>query len=193
MAKNGAIIGVSHHNGWAALVTVAGDGRLLDRRRIELADAELPKQPHHSEGQRIALERAVELVERVRVSANEHAAIGLAAVAASVHLPIRGIALRACPRLPATVAERIRNYWAQCNADSVMYREALAAAAEARGWFVHWYDKRQVLDSACEALRVDSLDDRFVAARKALGPPWGNDQRIAMAAAIVAGARGAGT
>ena len=45
------IIGVSDHGGWAVLVTVAGDGPLLDRRRVELVDQDLPKIPHHSEGQ----------------------------------------------------------------------------------------------------------------------------------------------
>ena len=36
MSKNGGIIGVSDHGGWAVLVTVALDGTLLDRRRVEL-------------------------------------------------------------------------------------------------------------------------------------------------------------
>jgi hypothetical protein len=36
MSKNGGIIGVSDHGGWAVLVTVARDGTLLDRRRVEL-------------------------------------------------------------------------------------------------------------------------------------------------------------
>jgi hypothetical protein len=35
MSKNGGIIGVSDHGGWAVLVTVARDGTLLDRRRVE--------------------------------------------------------------------------------------------------------------------------------------------------------------
>ena len=64
----GGIIGVSDHGGWAVLVTVAGDGTLLDRRRVELVDEDLPKIPHHSEGQTLPLDEAVALVERVRVS-----------------------------------------------------------------------------------------------------------------------------
>ena len=51
MSKNGGIIGVSDHGGWAVLVTVARDGTLLDRRRVELVGEGLPKLPHHSEGQ----------------------------------------------------------------------------------------------------------------------------------------------
>ena len=46
MPKNGGIIGVSDHGGWAVLVTVARDGALLDRRRVELVGEGLPKIPH---------------------------------------------------------------------------------------------------------------------------------------------------
>src|SRR5437870_3964443 len=73
MSTNDAIIGISDHGGWAVLVTVASDGTLLDRRRVELVDADLPKIPHHSEGQALPLREAVALVERVRVSAERHA------------------------------------------------------------------------------------------------------------------------
>ena len=62
MSKNGGVIGVSDHGGWAVLVTVARDGTLLDRRRVELVGEGLPKIPHHSEGQGLPLDEAVELV-----------------------------------------------------------------------------------------------------------------------------------
>jgi len=39
MSKKGGIIGISDHGGWAVLVTVARDGTLLDRRRVELVGA----------------------------------------------------------------------------------------------------------------------------------------------------------
>ena len=57
MSRDAGIIGVSDHGGWAVLVTVAGDGTLLDRRRVELVDEHLPKIPHHSEGQALPLGR----------------------------------------------------------------------------------------------------------------------------------------
>src|SRR5271166_3747003 len=99
MSKNGGIIGVSDHGGWAVLVTVGRDGTLLDRRRIELVGEGLPKLPHHTEGQGLPLDKAVELVERVRVSAESHAVLALDAVAMAVP-SIRGVALRKCPQLP---------------------------------------------------------------------------------------------
>src|SRR5215472_12976512 len=127
--KGGGIVGISDHGGWAVLVTVARDGTLLDRRRVDLVDADLPKLPHHSEGQGLPLDEAVELVERVRVSAESHAVVALNAV--SIAVPgILGVALRRCQLLPPTIAERIKDYRAQNFADWVMYRKALDSAAE---------------------------------------------------------------
>jgi hypothetical protein len=185
MSRNGGIVGVSDHGGWAVLVTVSRDGRLLDRRRVELVDEGLPKIPHHSEGQGLPLKDAVELVERVRVSAEKHAVLALEGVAKSVP-GILGVALRECPELPATIAERIKDYRAQNVADWVMYRKALAGAAEAKGWPVHWYDAKKVLNTASKALGIEDLDAHFLKLRKSIGPPWNNDHKLAMSAAIVA-------
>ncbi|HEY2476591.1 MAG TPA: hypothetical protein VGI19_17555 [Candidatus Cybelea sp.] len=186
MSKNGAIIGVSDHGGWAVLVTMARDGTLLDRRRVELVDDSLPGIPHHHEGQLLPVNEAVALVERVRVSAERHAVLALNSVAIAVP-HIAGIALRDCPELPPTIAERIKDHRARNVADWVMYRQALAGAAAARGWPVHWYDSKKVLGAASGALNVENFDAHFLDMRRALGPPWNADHKLAMAAAIVAG------
>jgi hypothetical protein len=186
MFRDHAIIGVSDHGGWAVLVTVAGDATLLDRRRVELVDEDLPKIPHHSEAQALPLDEAVALIERVRISAERHAKLCLDAVAMKVPGRTLGVALRECPALPPTIAERIRNYRAQNVADWVMYRKALAAAAEARGWTVYWYDAKKVFDAAREALRIEDLEAHFLQLRRSIGPPWSKDHKVAMAAAIVA-------
>lgn len=185
MSKEGGVIGVSDHGGWAILVTAAADGRLLDRRRVELVGEGLPKIPHHSEGQRLPIDEAVALVERVRDSAEKHAILALDEVAMAVPR-ILGVALRICPPLPPTIAERVKDYRSQNVADWVMYRQALASAAESRGWPIDWFDAKKVLDAASEALRVENLDAHFLQVRNSFGPPWGKDHRIAMAAAIVA-------
>jgi hypothetical protein len=185
VSKNGAIIGISDHGGWAVLVTVSRDGTLLDRRRIELLDADLPRLPHHHDCQGLPLDEAVELVDRVRVSAERHAMLALDAVRMAVPR-VHGVALRKCPQLPATIAERIKDYRSQNVADWVMYRNALASAAQARGWPVHWYDAKSVLGAASQGLRVKNLDAHFLNVRRAVGPPWGKDHKLAMAAAMVA-------
>ena len=184
--SRGGVIGVSDHGGWAILVTADANGTLLDRRRVELVDEALPKIPHHSEGQMLPLDEAVKLVERVRASAERHAKLGLDAIAAEMPVSILGVALRQCPELPPTIAERITNYRASNVADWVMYRQALAAAADARAWPVHWYDPRQVQEMASKALGVKSLDAHFIQLRRSLGPPWTQDHKMAMSAAIAA-------
>jgi len=185
VSGDGGIIGVSDHGGWAVLVTVARDGTMLDRRRVELVDEDLPKIPHHSEGQGLPLDEAVKLVERVRASAERHAKLVLEAVATAVPGRILGVALRKCPELPPTIAERIKDYRAQNVADWVMYRNALSAAAEARSWGVHWYDARKVFDAASKKLRIADIEAHFLKIRKTVGPPWNKDHKLAMAAAIV--------
>ena len=186
MSRGDAVIGISDHGGWAVLVTVASDGTMLDRRRVELVDEGMPKIPHHSEGQGLPIEEAVALVGRVEASAKRHSNLVLDAVAATVPGRIVGVALRQCPELPATIAERIKDYTAQNVADWVMYRKALAASAEGRGWTVHWYDAKKVFDAASEALRVADIDAHFIKLRKTIGPPWNKDHKLAMAAALVA-------
>ena len=184
MSKTAGIIGVSDHGGWAVLVTVARDGTLLDRRRVELVGEGLPKLPHHHDAQGLPPDEAVALVERVRVSAERHAVLAIEAVTIAVPR-ILGVALRNCPQLPPTIAERIKDYRAQNVADWVMYRNALASAAEARGWPVYWYDARKVLEAASKELRVENLDAHFLHVRRTVGPPWDKDHKLAMAAAIV--------
>jgi len=171
-----ALVGVSDHGGWAILVTVARDGTLLDRRRVELVDDALPAIPHHHEGQMLPMDQAVALVERVRASAEHHAVRALDEVAAAVP-NVAGIALRNCPQLPPTIPERIKDYRARNVADWVMYRKAFALAAETRGWPVYWYDAKKVL-------KVEDVDARFQQLRKAIGPPWNQDHKLAMAAAL---------
>jgi hypothetical protein len=38
-------------------------------------------------------------------------------------------------------------------------------------------------------LRVENLDAHFLKVRRAIGPPWNNDHKLAMAAAIVTAPR----
>jgi hypothetical protein len=185
VSNDGGIIGISDHGGWAILVTVTRDGALLDRRRVELVDDSLPALPHHHQAQTLPLEEGVALVERVRASAERHAVLALDAVALSVR-PILGVALRNYQQLPPTIAERIKDHRARNVADWVMYRKALAAAAAARGWSVHLYDAKNVTTAASQALRVENFDTHFLQMRRSVGPPWNNDHKLAMAAAIVA-------
>jgi hypothetical protein len=194
-SKGAAAVGVVENGNSAVLVTIGPGGTLLDRRRIDLTEG-LPTHPHHHEGswavgrylntpgaRRLSLADAVTLVEKVREAAKRGARAELELLATAVSGPIGAISLRACPELPATTEGRIQDNRAQTMADSVLYRQALAAAAEERGWAVHWYDRERILGDAAAALGRE-LDDVLKEMGRVLGPPWQATQKLAAAAAL---------
>jgi hypothetical protein len=196
-----ATVGVAEHGNSAVLITVGPGCELLDRRRIDLTSG-LPTHPYHHEGswavgryvnsawaRPISLADAVALVERVREAAARGARDSLETLAAAVPMPIAGIAIRACPTLPATTEARIIDTRAANVADSVMYREALAIAAQARGWSVHWYDRERVFHEAAAAFGCGDVDAVLRAMGRAIGSPWQAKHKLAAAAALAAGAR----
>lgn len=192
-------MGVAENGNSAVLVTVERGGELLDRRSIDLTEG-LPTHPHHHEGswavgrylntpgaRVLSLAEAVALVERVRDAAAVGARDSLEALAATVPVPITAIALRTCPELPPRIEERIEDNRAQTYADTVMYRQALAAAAEARGWSVYWYERDEVFQRAAAALACKDIEAFLQAMGKAVGAPWQARHKLAAAAAIAAG------
>ena len=195
-----AIVGVAEQGNGAVLVTLAGDGKLLDRRHIELTERGTPTHPHHHEGswamgryldspwaRPISLPDAVALVEQVGEAAARGARASLEALSNAISVPIARIALRVCPPLPPTIEQRIADHRAQTVADSVMYREALARAAEARGWSVHWYERESVFDAAARALKGADIEAFLQALGRSVGPPWQAKHKLAAAAALAAG------
>ena len=134
----------------------------------------------------LSLADAVVLVERVRASAAHGARTSLEALASAVAMPIASIAIRACPALPPTVEARIADNRTQTIADSVMYREALATAAEARGWSVHWYDRERVFRDAAAAVACEDVNALIYAMGRSIGPPWQARHKLAAGAALAA-------
>jgi hypothetical protein len=199
--QHAAAVGVAEHGNSAVLVTIASGGECLDRRRIDLTRG-LPTHPYHHEGswaigryvnspwaRPISLPEALALVERVREAAARGAREALEALEAAVPVPIRTIAIRLCPNLPPTTEERITDTRAASVADSVMYREALAAAARARGWSVHWYDRERVFSEATAALGGKDVESFLQSMGRLVGPPWQAKHKLAAAAALAAGPR----
>jgi hypothetical protein len=196
--RNVAVVGVAEHGNSAILVTLGPNGALLDRRRVDLTH-ELPTHPYHHEGswavgryldspwaRPTSLANAIALVERVREAAARGARESLEALASTVSMPIATIAVRVCPSLPPTTEERITDTRASNVADSIMYREALAIAAEARGWSVSWYDRDIVFREAADTLGGEDIEAFLLAIGKSLGPPWQAKHKLAAAAALAA-------
>ena len=196
-----AIVGVAEQGNSAFLATVSTQGELMDRRRVKLTVG-LPTHPYHHEGawamgryldspwaRPVSLADAVAIIKQVEERAALGARDSLASLAADVPIPILAIALRTCPALPATIEARIADHRAQLVADSVMYRQALAAAAVARGWAVCWYEPERVPDEAAQMLSGRDVRAYLNAMGRVFGPPWQAKHKLAAAAALAAARR----
>jgi hypothetical protein len=67
-----------------------------------------------------------------------------------------------------------------------MYRQALATAADARGWAVYWYDRDRVFDQAATLPGCHDITAVLLAFGKIVGPPWQARHKLAAAAALAA-------
>ncbi|HZR14202.1 MAG TPA: hypothetical protein VFC33_13245 [Acidimicrobiia bacterium] len=186
-------LGIAHHFGWAVAVTASADHEVVDRRRIELIEPGLPAAPVHHEGGPHVLHRAADpldddalaqLVATVRASVVRATTDALDEIETASLAPIVSISVRAWPAdFPADIAVQRRVPY-ESRADSVMYCQALADVARARGWAVHLYDAKHVEAEAVRMLGARA-DEVLHGPRATLGPPWSKDHRTALAATVV--------
>ena len=131
------VLGFRAHSGWAAMVVVAGTidaPRVLERRRITIADPELPgsKQPYHAAAE-LPFEKAEALVRKAIESSR---ALALEAMSSVVKtLRSQGHEIAGCsvllgsgktlPRLDGILASHTRIH----TAEGEMFRDVLAWAA----------------------------------------------------------------
>jgi hypothetical protein len=187
-------LGIAHHLGWAVAVTASADHEVVDRRRIELIEPGLPNAPIHHEGGPHLLHRQGEpidddalaaLVAEVRASVVRATSTALDELAVASPDRIVSISLRAWPDdFPEDIAVQ-RQVPYESRADSVMYRQVLAALARRRGWNVHLFDANDVEADAARLLGARA-EEVLHSPRARLGPPWSKDHRMALAATIVA-------
>jgi hypothetical protein len=191
-----ASIGMVEHGNAVILVTLDEKGALVDRRRAELTQG-LPTHPYHHEGawavgryldspwaRPVTLAEALNLVQTVAKAALHGARQCLDQLDGAIQAPAVSIAIRVCPPLPDSDEGRIRDNRAQVVADSVMYRMAMATAAEERGWRVEWYDRGNVMRQAAGAIGVPDIIPTLNAIGKRAGPPWQAQHKLAAAAAL---------
>jgi hypothetical protein len=185
------------HSGWAALVALGtddGELRVVDRRRAELvedADAPSAKQPYHA-AEGLSPTEAREVVQRGVESAHRLARREIQA--AMQRARTGGHDLAACAVLvsepmPAwSTDEILAVHFRMHKAEGVLFRDALARAAEACGLKLVAIPEKRLTEHAERALAtpVAALMKRIAALGKSVGPPWGKDQKDAALAAMVA-------
>jgi hypothetical protein len=182
-------LGFRAHSGWAAMVVGAGTidaPRVLERRRIEIADLEMAgsKQPYHAAAE-LPFPKAEAFVRQAIESSR---ALALEAMAATVRaLRSQGHEVAACgvvlgsgkalPSLEGILASHALIH----TAEGGMFRDVLVWAAQEHRLPVTGVREKE-LDA--EALkRIGTLG-------KLIGPPWTQDQKYATVAALMALAGG---
>ncbi len=178
-------LGIRAHSGWAALVAAAGTvdtPHVLERRRIVIADPEMAgsRQPYHAAAD-LPLSLAAELVRRAVESSH---ALAREAISATVRtLRARGHQVAGCAVLVGSAK-------ALPELEKILASHTLLHAAEGRMF-------REVLMWAAAECHLPvtgvgekSLDpvslERIGSLRKAIGPPWTQDQKYATLAALMA-------
>jgi hypothetical protein len=191
-----AVLGLKAHSGWAALVVLGFRGdrtEVVERRRIELIepDAEWAKAPYHA-AEELPPEEGRRLVERGIAAAHRQSARALGDVVKE--LRVRGLEPEACAVLmgapmPAwSVAEILAVHFRMHKAEGVLFREALAKAAEGAGLEVVPVPEKSLQADAPRALGApwSAIAKEIDAFKAAVGAPWGKDQKEAALAALIA-------
>jgi hypothetical protein len=179
-------LGIADHFGWAVAVTASADHVVVDRRRIELVEPGVTAAPIHYDRQRLDVAGTAALVATVRASVVRATSASLDELAAALPEPIGSMSLRTWPLdFPDDIAVQRRPPY-EARADAIMYRKVLAELAHARGWQVHLFTAKDVIDRAVSILG-ERADEVLQGPRATLGPPWANDHRMALAATIVGG------
>jgi len=178
-------LGIFDHFGWAVAVTADADHDVIDRRRIELVEPDVTPAPiHYDRGQRDVATMTA-LVASVRASIARATTAALDDLVADLPGPVESISMRTWPDdFPADIETQMRTPY-EARADAILYRQVLAELARARGWDVHRFDAKTVVDEATQVLG-DRADDVLVEPKTRLGAPWTKEHRIALAATVIA-------
>jgi hypothetical protein len=190
-------LGLKAHSGWAALVALGvahGALAVVDRRRLELvepADVEWAKQPYHA-AHGLDPESARDVVERAIAGARRAASRELRAAqerARRAGQEIVGCAVLRPEPMPAWgLAEILSVHPRMHKAEGVLFPDALAHAASACGLALVAVPEKRLAALAEERLAASQpeLAERVAALGRAVGPPWGKDQKCAALAAWIA-------
>ena len=191
-----AAIGFRAHSGWAVAVAVAGspaEPRVLERRRIETADAAIPgsKQPYHA-AEGLSLGKAEALIGRCRESslrlARDGVSAAVAALAGQGHKVVAGGILLASGRPLPGLAAVLASHALIHTAEGELFREVLVRAGEHCGLPVTRVKEREIWEkgAAVFGLAAAELQRQIDGLGRALGPPWRQDEKLASLAAWIA-------
>ncbi|HEY1561519.1 MAG TPA: hypothetical protein VGF71_11590 [Caulobacteraceae bacterium] len=184
------VLGFRPHTYWTPVVALTGDREepnMLVRKRLVFA-AGAERGVYHQAAEADA-DAAETLIAGVRTVVQANARAGVTRVVDSLtregHRPWIAVVPTGGRRIPAKVAEIIRSHTMQHAAEGEFYRDVVAAACAELGLEVRRPVESDVVALACDHLGWDraALNGRLKAMGSGLGPPWSEDQRLAVLAA----------
>lgn len=188
-----AALGFRVHSGWAAVVAVGGNPRapvVVDRRRIELADHSIPGsvQPFHA-GKGLDIKKAEKFLERCTESTDALAEAALRQMSAA--LSDKGLqVIGTCLVLPSgrpvgTLESTLASHAMIHTAEGEFFRQAIRRASEKSSVPVTGIKEREIFERASSdlGLSLKKLQQHIVEMGRVLGPPWGQDEKLAALAA----------
>jgi hypothetical protein len=188
-----AALGVHMHSGWGVLVAVSRSIELLDRRRIVIADPDVPGaiQPYHFAAQLEPPQQEKHLAH-CATSSSRLAAKEVAEVVKELngrHYGVVGIAIllasgRTLPPLSKILAAHPLIH----TAEGEFFRHAVQSACEGLQIPVATIPVRELDGRAKGAFanRAGQVQSSIASLGKSVGPPWTSDHKTAaLAAALI--------
>lgn len=171
-------IGWRSHSGWAVLVAVrepASSPEVLARRRVELVDGSLPRQPYHAIAEQgLSLRAGEALIARVEKMALASAVAATESVLEAGAVDAVGVVGKT-RRIPDDIEQVLASHALLHAAEGDLFERALLDAAAQVGLRGFMREPASIKIPAA----VDG-------AGKALGPPWQKDHKLAASVALAA-------
>jgi hypothetical protein len=191
-----AALGFRAHSGWTIVVAISRSLNkpvILERRRIETADAAIPgsRQPYHA-AERLDFQKAETLIRTCRDSSARLATGAVSSLVAQLtqngHTVAASGILFASGRPLPDLAATLRSHALIHTAEGEFFREVLVQASEHCSLPVTRIKEREVWDRAAAALRLSSAGLQVLIGElgRSLGPPWRQDEKLASLAAWIA-------
>ncbi len=182
-----AAVGFFAHTGWATAVALSGTPdapRVAARCRVELWDDTDPQAYHQAA--ELDPGAARELIARAEVLSRRKAVDSLQAFFGGLDArPFAAVIAGGNARIPADLAAVLRSHPLVHAAEGELFRRALATASAAADLRVQVVPAREVHRRAAEALGLPAgeLSQRIAELGRAVGSPWGKEQKDCAAAA----------
>jgi hypothetical protein len=166
------------HSGWAVAVVASGSPAtpaVLDRRRLELLDDLLPRQPYHGAAEDgLDLSAAEALIGHVGKRAAEAAAAAI--LTAVAEFGVCAVGIVGGGRIIPDALERIlRSHALLHAAEGDLYEQAIVEGAA-----------QAALPVLMVSPKTIEISPALDGAGKSLGPPWQKDHKLAATAALAA-------